>query len=82
MSLLRQVGAKARRWIRPRMAANSCLGMATSASWKITYRKCRTTFAPVFTSFSRSVVSDQCRMLLGDATYASHESVYGSGLIE
>ncbi len=48
------------RSIRPRMAANSSRGTATSATWNITYRACRTTLAPILMSFSRSVVSVQC----------------------
>jgi len=50
------------------MVARSSLDTATSASWKITKRECRTTFAPVFTNFSLSAVSNQCRMLLGSAS--------------
>ncbi len=38
---------------------NNPLGTAASASWKMAERLCRTTFAPIFTSFSRSAVSDQ-----------------------
>ena len=42
--------------IRPRIAANSGRGTATSASWNTTYFACITTFAPILTSFSRRVV--------------------------
>ena len=51
-------GSRSRR-IRSRIATNSRRGTATSAIWKITYRACVTTFAPILMSFSRSVVSDQ-----------------------
>lgn len=47
------------RVILSRIAANNRRGTATSANWNVTYFACRTTFAPVFTSFSRRVVSDQ-----------------------
>ena len=52
-------GGIANRVILSRIAANSRRGTATSTNWNVTYFACRTTFAPVFTSFSRSVVSDQ-----------------------
>ena len=67
------MGAGASLSIRPRIAANSALGTATSASWKITYQECFTTFAPIFTSFSLSVVSVQCCMLLGRASRVLRE---------
>src|SRR5262245_27297596 len=51
--------ARRSRPIRPRIAANSWRGTATSASWKMTYLACVTTFAPILTSFSRSVVRVQ-----------------------
>ncbi len=41
-------------------ARNKPRGIVTSAIWKITYRACGTTLAPILMSFSRSVVSDQC----------------------
>ena len=50
---------------------NKPLGTATSAGWKVTYRPCRTTFAPIFTSFSRNVVSDQCSTSSGKASVGS-----------
>ena len=53
--------------MRSRIAANNSRGTATSAIWNVTYLKCRTTFAPILISFSRSVVSDQCFTDLGDA---------------
>ncbi len=34
--------------------------MATSANWNVIYRPWLTTLAPIFTSFSHSVVNDQC----------------------
>ena len=51
-----------------RIAANSRRGIATSVSWNVTYRPCRTTFAPILISFSRSVVSDQCSTSSGKAS--------------
>ncbi len=45
--------------IRLRIVRNSSLGTATSANWNVTYRPWLTTSAPIFTNFSRSVVSDQ-----------------------
>ena len=42
--------------IRSRITANIRRGTATSASWKMTYFACLTTFAPMLTSFSRKVV--------------------------
>ena len=53
-------GGTPKRWMRSRMAANRSRGTATSASWNVTYLACRTTFAPILISFSRSVVNDQC----------------------
>jgi len=42
--------------------------MATSAIWNVTYlAACRTTLVPIFTSFSRHVVSNRCRILAGTA---------------
>src|SRR5664280_252123 len=43
-----------------RMSWNNSLGTATSAIWKMTLRPWRTTLAPIFTSFSRRLVSDHC----------------------
>jgi hypothetical protein len=51
--------------IRRRISAKSCLGMATSASWKVTLRLWRTTLAPILISFSRKVVNDQCSTASG-----------------
>ncbi len=48
-----------------RISANSRRGIATSASWNVTYRPCRTTLAPILISFSRSVVRDQCSTASG-----------------
>ena len=45
--------------INRRISANNCRRIASSASWKVTYRPCRTTLAPILTNFSRSVVSHQ-----------------------
>jgi hypothetical protein len=58
-------GLRRRSLINPRIFWNKVRGTATSANWKVTYRPCRTTLAPIFTSFSRSVVSDQCSTSLG-----------------
>ena len=52
-------GFRRRSSIRLRIFRNSSLGTATSANWNVTYRPCRTTFAPILISFSRSVVIDQ-----------------------
>ena len=49
------------------IAANNSRGTATSASWNVTYFECRTTLAPILMSFSRNVVNDQWRILLGTA---------------
>ncbi len=43
----------------PGIAPKSPLGMATSARWKIMWRECFATFAGIFASFARSVVSEQ-----------------------
>jgi hypothetical protein len=53
-------GGSRRRAVRRRIVAKSRFGTATSAVWKITHRAWRTTFAPILTSFSRKLVSDQC----------------------
>src|SRR5262245_30626665 len=53
--------------IRPRIAANSLRGTATSASWKTVYFACDTTFAPILTSVSRKVVRFQLRIDRGSA---------------
>ena len=57
--------------MRSRIAANNRRGTATSANWNVTYFECRVTFAPIFTSFSRSVVSDQCLTARGKASRRS-----------
>jgi hypothetical protein len=44
--------------IRLRISRKSALGTATSAIWKMMYRECLTTLAPILTSFSRSVRND------------------------
>ena len=44
---------------------NSVHGMAISASWKVIWRPWRTTLAPIFISFSRSVQSAQCSISCG-----------------
>jgi len=47
------MGSLSRR-IRSRIAANKRRGIATSTIWKITYRACVTTFAPILMSLSRT----------------------------
>ena len=42
-----------------RISANSILGTATSAIWKVTMRAWLTTFAPILITFSLRLVSDQ-----------------------
>ena len=66
--LLMAGGGIASRSMRSRIASNNFLGIATSASWNVTYFACRVTFAPIFTSFSRRVVSDQCFTSRGKAS--------------
>ena len=46
----------AKRRIRSRIVRYSRRGMATSASWKVTYRAWHTIFAPILINLSRSVV--------------------------
>ena len=50
-----------------RISAKSLRGIATSASWNVTYRPCRTTFASILISFLRSIVSDECSTSAGKA---------------
>ena len=59
------MGGPRKRSIRRRISAKSARGTTTSASWKTTYRPCRTIRAPIFTSFSRKVVSDHCSTSCG-----------------
>src|SRR5271154_6705362 len=51
-----------------RISANNWLGTATSAIWKVTERACVTIFAPILTSFSRRLVSDQCLTASGNTS--------------
>ena len=51
-----------------RIFSNSCRGTVTSAIWNVIDRPCRTTFAPIFTSRSRSVVIDHCAISAGSAS--------------
>ena len=60
-------GGIANRSIRSRIAANKFRVTATSASWNVTYFECRVTLAPILTSSSDSVVSDQCFISQGKA---------------
>jgi len=71
----------------PRFFWNKLLGTATSASWatsvnwNVTYRPWSTTFAPIFTNFSRSVVSDQCSTSFGKASVRMKSaSIVGQGV--
>ena len=57
-------GGPRKRSIRRRIAANTVRGTATSASWNTRWRLWRTIRAPIFTSFSRNVVSDHCDHLV------------------
>ena len=50
-----------------RIFRNRSLGTATSADCNVTYRPWLTTLAPIFTNFSRSVVSDQWSDSSGNA---------------
>ncbi len=60
-------GAGRRPSSRRRLLANRLLRAATSASWRVTDPAWLTTFAPIFTSLSRSAVSDQCSTSFGNA---------------
>jgi hypothetical protein len=53
--------------IRQRISQNKTLGTATSAIWNITYLECLITFAPIFISFSLSVLNDQSLTFFGKA---------------
>ena len=68
-----------RRVSQPRDAVENCREQVPRhshlASWNVTYFECRVTFAPILISFSRSVVSDQCRTGFGKAKPASEMSV-------
>ncbi len=50
-----------------RICPNICRDTATSAIWNVTNRPWLTIFAPISTTFSRSVVSDQCSISCGKA---------------
>jgi hypothetical protein len=54
-----------KRSIAHRMAWNNLRGTATSASWRVTRRAWRTTFAPILINFSRVVVKVQRRTSRG-----------------
>ncbi len=60
-------GLRRRSSIRPKIFWNKLLGTATSANRNVTYRPWLTTFTPIFTNFSHSVVSDQCSTCFGTA---------------
>jgi hypothetical protein len=63
-----QFGERRSHSIPARRCPNTRLGTATSANWNVTSLAWRATLAPILTSFSRSVVSDQRRMLCGEAS--------------
>ena len=65
-----------------RFAANRRRGIATSASWNVTDRPCRTTLPPILIGFSRSVLSDQCATSLGRADVPSLAHLPRSGRIK
>jgi hypothetical protein len=74
-------GGNASRSMRSRIAANKFRVIATSASWNVTYFACRVTFAPIFTSFFRRVVSDQCFTSWGsDNRRKKFAKLYAKGL--
>ena len=50
-----------------RVCLNRPRDVITSATWKVTERPWRTILAPIFTSRSRSVVSDHCFTSAGSA---------------
>src|SRR5262249_17832106 len=58
----RSLAIRSRRW------PNSSRGTATSAIWKIAYRPWAMTFAPILTTFSRSVVRDHRSISPGRAS--------------
>ncbi len=64
-------GLRRRSSIRLRIFRNRLQGTATSANWNVTYRPWRTTLALILTSFSRSVVIDQCSTSFGKARVRS-----------
>ncbi len=53
--------------------------MATSAIWKITCRAWRTTFVPIWISFSRNVVNVRGRIARGLLRTLACETVHGDG---
>ncbi len=50
-------GGVRRSAIKPRTCASSARDTATSASWRVMDRPCRTTLAPILTSFTQSVTN-------------------------
>ena len=54
--------------IRARIRPNIRPDTATSAIWKVMQRPWRTILAPILTSFSLSVVRDQCAIACGRAS--------------
>ena len=61
------MGTDFKRPIRSRISRNNDLDTITSAIWNITYLECLTTLAPIFISFTCSVLSDQSLIFLGKA---------------
>ena len=66
-------GLRRKSSIKAKIFWNKFLDTATSANWNVTYRPWLTIFAPIFTNFSRSVVSDQCSTFCGSVNVS-----YGS----
>ena len=56
------------------ISRNICRDTATSAIWKVIQRPRLTIFAPILTSFSRSVVSDQCSNSYSNAYVRLYEA--------
>ena len=61
-------GSIAKLEIQSRMVTDRLRSTATSANENTTYFACRTTFAQVFSSFSRSLVSDQWSISPGNSS--------------
>ena len=72
-------GGIANRLIRPRIAANNSLGTATSASWKVTYFECRTTFAPILISLMIGKCFNDRKMLFCHRTEVKHGNLVSQG---
>ena len=68
-------GLRRRSSIRPSIFSNKLLGTPTPANWNVTYLPWRTILVPIFTSFFRNVVSDQCATSSGEANVRMPEAV-------